>query len=216
MKEMGKEKTDRVLEERGKGRFRSLEDFYERADPGKESVRHLIAAGAFDAIRRSRRQLLWDAGIMDASGVSRMGLKSCERIPLDEMTPREELIAGYAIQGFSATGHLLELFRKGLMGLGAVKSSELAGCPSGEAVKIGGYCVCLQVPGTAKGFAFMTLEDEEGLVNVILRPDQYKKYRPLVRLEPLLLVDGILEKRDGTINVMAKGIANLREDIPCL
>jgi error-prone DNA polymerase len=65
------------------------------------------------------------------------------------------------------------------------------------------------MPLTAKGFAFVTLEDEEGLMNVVLKPDAYRDYRMLVRLEPLLFVEGVLEKKDGVINVIAKNLAPL-------
>ena len=74
-----------------------------------------------------------------------------------------------------------------------------------------GYNVCLQTPPTARGFAFITLEDPDGLINVVLRPDVYNKYRQVVRLEPLLIVDGSLERKDGITNIMAEKIAPLRE-----
>ena len=87
------------------------------------------------------------------------------------MTGREELIAAYSVQGFSASGHLLKLYREKLAHEGAIKSSQLSACAPGTGIKIGGYNICLQVPPTAKGFAFVTLEDEDGLVNVVLKPE---------------------------------------------
>jgi error-prone DNA polymerase len=134
-----------------------------------------------------------------------------ERAPLPEASPREELVAAYTVQGFSASSHLLTLHRNGLDQTGAIKSSELGQIATGAAVRVGGYNVCLQVPPTAKGFAFLTLEDEEGLMNVVLRPDIYRANRTLVRFEPLLFVEGVLEKRDGVINVIVKKMAPLRE-----
>jgi error-prone DNA polymerase len=67
-----------------------------------------------------------------------------------------------------------------------------------------------QTPGTAKGFSFLTLEDEEGMINVVLRPQIYKRYRHVVRLEPFLLVEGRVERREGVTNIMAERIAALR------
>ena len=79
-----------------------------------------------------------------------------------------------------------------------------------DAVKIGGYNICLQMPPTAKGFAFITLEDEEGLVNVVLKPNIYRRHRQLVRLKPLLIVDGVVERKDGVINVMAERVSDMQ------
>ena len=120
------------------------------------------------------------------------------------MTAAEKTVVDYTIQGFSSAGHLMSLYRARLAAAGAITSAALAACAGGDSVRIGGYCVCLQVPPTAKGFAFMTLEDEDGLINVVLRPDDYRRYRPLVRLEPLLLVEGAVERKDGLINVVAR------------
>ena len=66
-----------------------------------------------------------------------------------------------------------------------------------------GYVIIRQRPATAKGFAFMTIEDEDGTVNVVLRPGVYKKYRQVFKLEPLIVVEGIVQKRDGILNVIA-------------
>jgi error-prone DNA polymerase len=66
------------------------------------------------------------------------------------------------------------------------------------------------MPPTAKGFAFITLEDEEGLVNVVLKPNIYRMYRQLVRLKPLLIVGGVVERKDGVINVMAERVSGMQ------
>jgi error-prone DNA polymerase len=65
------------------------------------------------------------------------------------------------------------------------------------------------MPPTAKGFAFLTLEDEEGLMNIVLRPDVYDAYRQIVRLEPLVVIDGAVEKKDGVLNIIAKRVTLL-------
>jgi error-prone DNA polymerase len=91
-----------------------------------------------------------------------------------------------------------------------VKSAGLAYCPSGTTVLVGGYTVCLQMPPTAKGFTFLTLEDEEGLMNIVVEPPVYQTNRILIRLEPLLLVEGTLEKKEGLINIKAKSFQALK------
>jgi error-prone DNA polymerase len=93
--------------------------------------------------------------------------------------------------------------------MGAVGSSQIGKSLSGRDVRIGGLTVCLQMPPTAKGFAFLTLEDEEGLTNVVLRPDVYKAYRQIVRLEPLIMVEGTVQKEEEITNLIARKISSL-------
>jgi error-prone DNA polymerase len=210
VKSLGEERADSIATEREKGAFRSFKEFCARVRLDKDALRSLIIIGAFDGLERSRRRLLWALRSTGTAGPGEMDLEKPEEAPLDEMSGREELRAAYSIQGFSASSHLLELYRDRLSYTGAVKSSQLSRLASGDAVKIGGYNICLQVPPTAKGFAFITLEDEEGLVNVVLKPNVYRMHRQLVRLKPLLIVDGVMERKDGVINVMAEKIGYMQ------
>jgi error-prone DNA polymerase len=127
------------------------------------------------------------------------------------MSVAEETRVNYTFQGFSPSHHIMELYRTVLDGRKALKSTDLSRCRSGDNVLIAGYCVCLQMPPTAKGFSFITLEDEEGLINIVVKPDCYDVYRTLIHLEPLLLVKGVVEKKEGLINVKAKTFASLKE-----
>src|SRR5947209_19920960 len=77
-------------------------------------------------------------------------------------------------------------------------------------VKVWGLVVSLKRPETAKGFIFVLLEDEAGMVNVIVRPDVYQRYRPAIRGEPLLWVRGKLAKDDGTVNLLAEEVRGLQ------
>ncbi len=207
VKSLGEEGADSIAAERKKGAFRSFKEFCIRVRLDKDALRSLIIIGAFDRLERSRRRLLWALRSIDTAGMGGMDLEKPEEAPLDEMSSREELLAAYSVQGFSASSHLVELYRDRLSREGAVISSRLSRLASGDAVKIGGYNICLQMPPTAKGFAFVTLEDEEGLVNVVLRPHIYRRHRQLVRLKPLLIVDGVVERKDGVVNVMAERIS---------
>jgi error-prone DNA polymerase len=204
VKSIGEEKGTLILKAREGGPFLSLQDFIDRTNLDNLSLQNLIAVGAFEALQRSRRQLLWEAGIIgSAGGLSGMSTDREGGLPIPEMTVREETITDYVFQGFSASHHILELYREKLNTMKATKSSALAHYSSGSPVVIGGYTVCLQMPPTAKGFAFLTLEDEAGLINIVVKPDDYRTYRTLIRLESLLLVRGILEKKEGLVNVKA-------------
>lgn len=214
VKDLGEEGARTIVAEREKEPFRSFNDFCSRTSVDKEALKSLIVVGAFDSLERSRRSLLWALRSLETTKPHRLDFDLVEKVRLDEMTGREELIAAYSVQGFSASGHLLKLYRGRLEREGAIKSSQLSRCAPGTGIKIGGYNICLQVPPTAKGFAFITLEDEDGLVNAVLKPDIYRMHRSIVRLEPLLLIEGTVEKKDGVINVIVKRIASLSASAP--
>jgi error-prone DNA polymerase len=119
-------------------------------------VQNLVAVGAFSTIRRSRRQLLWEAGTLRATtGFPELtplaGDKRQESFPIPEMNAAEETITDYAFQGFSVSRHIMKLYRKTLGRLGAVTSGGLGRSPVGHRVLTAGYMVCLQMPPTAKG-----------------------------------------------------------------
>jgi error-prone DNA polymerase len=214
VKGIGEDKSDRILKTRELGLFVSLQDFADRTGINNDALQNLIAVGAFEILQRSRRQLLWEAGTVGVrGGLSGMRADGEERLPIPEMSKREETITDYTFQGFSASHHIMELYREKLNVLKAIKSSTLIHCRSGSPVMIGGYMVCLQMPPTAKGFAFLTLEDEVGLINIVVKPDEYRTYRTLIRLEPLLLVRGILEKKEVLINIRATRFDALRNTV---
>jgi len=210
VKSVGEEKGSRILTAREANSFESIQDFVEQTGMDSESLQNLIAVGAFDKISRSRRQLIWEAGTIGTEGLPGINSGGTEYLPIPEMGDTEEMIIDYTYQGFSASHHIMRLYRKTLDLLKAAKSNDLVQYRSGDRVYIGGYRVCLQMPPTAKGFTFITLEDEKGLINVVVKPDCYRNHRMLIRTEPLLLVEGIVENKDGLINVMAKTITSLR------
>ena len=128
------------------------------------------------------------------------------------MTRAEEVAAEYQVQGLSARHHPMEFFRPSISRDGVLKSSDIATLFSGTKVRIAGCVVCRQRTGTAKGHVFITLEDEHGLVNAILRPRVYEKYRQIARLEPFIVVEGILQKRNGIVNVVAEHLLPLKDE----
>jgi error-prone DNA polymerase len=92
---------------------------------------------------------------------------------------------------------------------GVVSSAMLPSLPDGAAVAVAGLVACRQQPCTAKGFVFISLEDEFGIVNVVVKPYLHEQQRPLVRREPFVIVRGELQRRDGTVNVVAERLAAL-------
>src|ERR1051325_295812 len=125
-----------------------------------------------------------------------------ERLRFGGLAAEERLLAEYAVLGFAPGGHPLSLLR-GTLPPGVMQSDALSGREHATTVEVAGLVVARQRPETAKGLVFVLLEDEAGMVNVIVRPDVYERYRPAIRGEPPLWVRGKLAQDDGTGNGIA-------------
>jgi error-prone DNA polymerase len=213
VKEMGEAAIAELEKARAEAPFTSLADFYRRTTLSRDAVENLILAGAMDGFGKPKRQLLWELGILERTGCKGLMLEYPDyQVPLPGMTEIEELSVEYQVQGLSARLHPMQVMRKGISRDGVMKSSEVLSLFPGTRMRTAGYIVCRQAPSTAKGHVFLTLEDEEGLLNIVLKPHIYEKYRYLVRTEPLIVVEGILQKRDGIINIVAERLATLRQE----
>jgi error-prone DNA polymerase len=214
IKEMGDNAMGRIVAEREKAPYYSLEDFCLRTGLERKPVENLILAGAFDSLGRQKRQLLWQLGLLEKKCPEELPLEFGDiRVSLPDFTEVEEMKADYEVQGLSTKYHPLQVLRKDISGDGLRTSSELARLPSNSQVRIAGYVIIRQKPPTAKGFAFMTLEDEDGMVNVVINPLVYQKYRQVFRLEPLIVVEGTIQRRDGQLNIIADTLLPLRDEM---
>jgi len=130
-------------------------------------------------------------------------------VELRSMTDWDRMVADYAILGLSPNHHPMAFLRSQLHE-GVVPSAMLGALPDGAPVEVAGLVVCRQRPGTAKGFVFLVLEDEFGLMNLVVKPDLHDRQRALVRTEPFVIVRGRLQRRDGTVNVIAGSFTPLQ------
>ena len=211
VKEMGEAAIASLEEARAEAPFSSLRDFYQRARLSREATNNLILAGAMDSFGMPKRQLLWDLGMLEQRRRDSLMLDYPEyQVPLPGMTDLEEISAEYNVQGLSARLHPMQVIRSSISRDGVLRSSDVLTLAAGTRIRIAGYVVCRQAPRTAKGHVFLTLEDEEGLLNIILKPHVYQKYRYVARMEPLLVVEGILQRKEGMINIVAEHLAPLR------
>jgi error-prone DNA polymerase len=203
------------------GPFRSLGDLASRAGAGRPALERLAWSGACDALAGGdRRVALWQLGVA-APGVAvrgRAGVQLALALDLPAppalkaLAPWEAMIADYATTGLTATTHPIGLLRERLRAERAVGIDELQRLEHGAPVRVGGLVVARQRPGTAKGILFLLLEDEHGTVNVIVSPQVYERHRLEVRTEPLLLVEGRLERHasaGGAINLVARRVVRL-------
>ncbi|CCF84221.1 DNA polymerase III subunit alpha [Nitrolancea hollandica] len=206
------------------GRYRSLADFVRRMPLKREAIENLIAVGAFDSFGLGRREALWQLGLfIPARGFGRPaagspaepGRQQPLALPVDRdmvelrpMSPWEQMAADYDTLGLSPRYHPLGLLRPHLPEE-IVTTEDLAAIRDGTHIQVAGMVVCRQRPHTAKGITFLLLEDERGLVNVIVYPALYEEQRLLVRGEPFLVVEGRLQQREGTINIVAEHLQTL-------
>jgi error-prone DNA polymerase len=214
--------TGVVTERERNGPYRGIGDFVRRAPPQlkRNAIEHLVWVGGCDGFGLTRRELLWQVGLWlppeaergaDARGRRQLELAlnhPHEGLRFGGLAAAERLLAEYDVLGFAPSGHPLSLLR-GKLPPGVVQSDALPGLEHGVWVEVAGLVVARQRPETAKGFVFVLVEDEAGMVNVIVRPDVYERYRTAIRGEPLLWVRGKLAKDDGTVNLLAEDVKGL-------
>ncbi len=129
--------------------------------------------------------------------------------PLAAMSPEERLVTDFKMTGFTTDKHVLSYHRAYLNRMGISKATDLFTMPDGVYARTAGCVIARQRPGTAKGFVFLSLEDESGISNAIIRPDLYERNRVAVTSGKILLVEGTLQNQDGVVSVKASAVRHL-------
>lgn len=190
--------------------FDSLGDFLRRIPLGIPERRALAESGALNALAGDRRTALWrveepvDGGDLFSAAAA---IEETTLSPLERMTYLERLQADYRTMELTTGAHPMKVLRPRLSGLTA--AADLAQAARGARVRIGGAVITRQRPGTAKGFCFITLEDETGHANAIVRPALFESHRLVINLEPALIITGRVQNAEGVIHVQADGIEKL-------
>jgi error-prone DNA polymerase len=158
-----------------------------------------------------RRDALWSAGA--AANPAGPLLETIPRpdlaSPLRKMTDEERLVADFRGTGMTVGPHPMAYHRERMDKMDVLRAQELGKLPGGCNVRIAGGVIARQRPGTAKGFVFLSLEDETGVSNTIVTPDLFQKNRLLLAMERFLIIDGTLQNQDGVISVKATRVAPL-------
>jgi error-prone DNA polymerase len=129
--------------------------------------------------------------------------------PLHPMNPEERLVADFRGTGMTVGPHPMAYHRERMDAIGVRKASDLPTIPNGKYLRIGGCVIARQRPGTAKGFVFLSIEDETGVANAIVMPDLFQKNRLLLTSEQFLMVEGTLQNQDNVISVKARRVMPL-------
>jgi error-prone DNA polymerase len=197
-------------------RFASLDELIARTGLRRDEVVRLADVGALNAFGYDRRSALWQAeravrpagALFEQEPAQGAGAPD-EGCPLRPMTEAERLVADYAGTGLTVGRHPMALRREELAMRGVSRAVDLRRARHGRRVRVAGMVITRQRPGTAKGFVFLTLEDETGVANIIVRPDLYARDRMVIVEEPFLLVDGVLQNEDGVTSVRAEAVQGI-------
>jgi error-prone DNA polymerase len=191
--------------------FKDIDDLrYRVPEISKDEMTALADLGALNELggKRHRRDALWqsalalrpvgellqDAGIAETSS------------PLAAMNPIERLQADFANSGLSIGSHPMRFHRERLNTMQVIPAAQVKNMPDGRFIRVAGAVICRQQPGTAKGFVFLSLEDETGIANVILKPDVFERLRVPVLNNSYLIVDGILQNQRGVVSIKATDV----------
>src|SRR3954468_2062163 len=160
----------------------------------------------------NRRDALWSAAAAaNPSGPLLQQIpETDEKSPLQMMTDEERLVADFRGTGMTVGPHPMSYHRARMEKMGVRRAIELGQIPNGRKVRIAGGVIARQRPGTAKGFVFLSLEDETGVSNAIVNPDLFQQNRLLLGTEQFLLIEGILQNQDGVISVKAARVAPVK------
>jgi len=209
-----------IVEERARGPFGSIQDLVNRVPAlHKNELSILAEAGALNGLqpdrKAHRRAALWDTDLAarPAGPLFADEPAAEERSPLVAMTPEERLIADFRNTRLSIGPHPMRLYRKRMRSGKVRTAAQLQGLRDGMTVSVAGAVITRQRPGTAKGFLFLTLEDETGVSNIIVTPGMFSRNRAAIIGEQFLLIDGVLQNQDGVIHVRAGRIRPLEVDL---
>jgi len=225
------EHGEQIKDERKHRAFKSLDDFKRRVSLSKAELRTLAELGAFNCFAQHRRAAMWKVeetiydDLLGSAGaspaVSRASRdthrkvfgggaeksRQCARAPLPPMTLPERVRADYDTMNLTTGPHPMKLLRERLQNVW--RAIDLTKAKHGSIVQIAGNVICRQRPGTAKGFVFVSLEDETGVSNAIVDPDLFERFRLLITEEDFLVIEGEVQNSDNVVLIKTRQIKPL-------
>ena len=210
------QQTARRIEQARNRPFESLSDAARRAKIPRFELVRLAMAGALASLSRGRREALWE--IQSLSPLEEEDLffglpMDSVEVELPAMSVRERVCTDYETTGLSVEQHPVVLMRSRLNSLRALSAKELHRAKAGRTVRVGGMVICRQRPGTAKGFCFISLEDETGISNLVIEPHLFDRFRREILGSIFLLGEGVLERAGKVTNVKVKRLKHLWLDL---
>jgi error-prone DNA polymerase len=209
-----RETGERLSRERERAPFRHLADLAARVSPRRDELEALAELGALasvDPAARSRRSALWQVTALERDPRSLFAGRppAAEPSPLAEFSPFEETLADYRRSGLTTGPHVMAHLRPALRQRGVLSAAELREVPDGRPARTAGFVIVRQRPGSAKGFCFLTLEDETGTANAILTPRQFRRFRVPLHTSSIVEIAGPVQSAEGVVHVRVRELEPL-------
>jgi error-prone DNA polymerase len=211
IRQVGTDVAEKIVAERDtNGPFASIGELTERLQLTQPVAEALATAGAFTALGPDRRQALWAAGAAARTRAGHLpGIATGVDAPaLPGMTALEVSAADVWATGITPDRHPIEFVREHLDGLGVVPAAQVLDVADGTRILIGGAVTHKQRPATAGGITFLNLEDETGMINVVVHPSTFHRFRQTLQ-SPAIVVRGIAQVTQGTASIVADQITPL-------
>jgi error-prone DNA polymerase len=200
-----------IVSARAAGPFQGLGDLARRAGLSRAWLTRLAEAGALGSLAPDRRDAVWKS-LAVVTGPGDLFAGSAPEEPVAALPPAsaaEEVAADFAATGMSPRGHPMAVLRPALASGPVRTARELDRLPDRAAVEVAGLVIVRQRPETARGIVFVSLEDETGIANLVVMPDVYERFRPVVRGAPYLVARGKVERTGKVVNVRVDSVAPL-------
>jgi len=194
------------------GKFTSMDDVIRRSGLSPSELKLLARAGAFESLYPGRRKALWEV-LSKLSNPPETPLLDLLNKPVVEevppMTDLEEIVADFRTLGLSTGPHPMIFYRDWALNQGIKSCHDLSALEHGKVMSVAGGVICRQRPETAKGFVFVTLEDETGVANIIVNPKVFAEFRHIILRTSFMSVKGKLQLEDGVANILAEKFERL-------
>ena len=222
------EHANELVRQRQDRQFDSLEDFKRRLPLSKDELRTLAELGALNCFAEHRRAAMWNVEetvhddlltpsravatfVSNAESQKQaLGTSASTTAALAPMTLPERVQADYETMNLTTGPHPMKLLRESL--LNVWRAADLIHARHGATVQIAGNVICRQRPGTAKGFVFISLEDETGVSNAIIDPNLFERFRLLITEEAFLLIEGEVQNSDSVVLIKTRDIKPLSHE----
>jgi len=219
-----REHAEELVRQRQAQQFNSLENFKRRVPLSKDELRTLAELGALNCFTEHRRAAMWEVeetlydDLLDKNVVEALVPSAClsdsafdtnatTTSPLSPMTLPERVRADYETMNLTSGPHPMKLLRESLPNIW--RAIDLPHAQHGSIIQIAGNVICRQRPGTAKGFVFISLEDETGVSNAIVEPDLFEHFRLVITEEAFLLIEGQVQNSENVVLIKAREIKPL-------
>jgi error-prone DNA polymerase len=203
---------EQLLAERKSAPFTSLDEFARRTGFSNALLTRLSKADAFNSIAHGRRSAMWQSmPAQERSPLLDNVVADATPKNLPEMSPQREVSADYESHGLSLRAHPMTHLRDEITRLKGVSAAQLRNLRNGRHIKVAGLVLLRQRPSTASGITFVTLEDESGFTNLVIRPDIWERHHRVARTASALMVRGTLQKENDVIHVMVEWMDDLTD-----